>query len=76
MSPTMDLLFHLLMGAVFLAMVVSVVLGRRLTDRAAAAEAGHDPYQCRDCAPLRHPCNQDLRKALESLPRQTRGGGQ
>jgi hypothetical protein len=64
------------MGAGFLALVASVFLGRYLTDRAAAVEAGHDPRRCADCATLRHPSQHALRTALAVIPHQTRGGDQ
>lgn len=73
MSPTADFLFRLLGAVLFLALVASVLLGRRRSDRAAVA---HDPHRCRECVQLRHPCNRVARAALAAIPHQTRGGDQ
>lgn len=73
-----ELIVHLLMAASFFLLVASVVIGRRLTDRAqVAAEeaaAGHDPRTCAWCARYRHPSRRAARTLLARIPRQPQGG--
>lgn len=71
MNPALDFLFRAVIAGAFLVLVASVVVGRRLTDRAAV---GHDPRTCKGCAELRHPSRRHARAVLAAIPRQTRKG--
>lgn len=71
MSPLVDALFLAVLLVLFVALVASVVAGRRMTDREAV---GHDPRTCKGCAELRHPSNRHTRAFLAAMPRQTRKG--
>lgn len=73
MSDTADFLYRLLGAVLFLALVASVLMNRRLTGR---APVSHDPKTCAECAFMRHLSNRTVRVGLTALPRQTRGGGQ
>ena len=57
----------------FPALVASVVVGRRMTDRE-REDVVHDPRTCRGCAVLRHPSSRHTRAVLAAIPRQTRKG--
>lgn len=73
MHPVVDWLFRSVLVLAFAALVASVVIGRRLTDR--EAPAAHDARTCSGCAALRHPSQHEARTALAALlPRQTRRG--
>jgi hypothetical protein len=68
-SPWVDFVFRAAMALAFLGLVVSVCLGRRLTDR-----PEHVPAECTTCSSFRHPSRWAARRALARIPRQTRGG--
>lgn len=69
MNPWLDLVFRVALVVAFLGLVLSVVLGRRLTER-----PEHVPAECRTCSSFRHPSRRAVREALSVVPRQTRGG--
>ena len=69
MSPWLDLIFCIALVVSFVGLVLSVVLGRRLTER-----PEHVPAECRTCSSFRHPARRAVREALSAVPRQRRGG--
>lgn len=64
-------LLLVVMAVAFPALAVSVVVGRRLTDRTAVV---HDGRTCAECARLRHPSGRAARLAVAAMPRQKQEG--